>query len=101
MIKSELIKYLTEKNPHLYHQDLDRVVNIILDEITTALKNGGRVEIRGFGSFAVKSRKGRIGRNPRTGTAVTVDAKRLPAFRSSRDLLERLNGSDQQCSDKA
>lgn len=94
MIKSELIKYLTEKNPHLYHQDLDRVVNIILDEIATALKNGGRVEIRGFGSFAVKSRNGRIGRNPRTGSAVTVDAKRITAFRCSRELLQRLNQAD-------
>ena len=95
MIKSELIKHLTEKNPHLYHQDLERVVNIILDEMISALKNDGRVEIRGFGSFTVKSRNGRIGRNPRTGTAVTVDAKRIPAFRCSRDLLKRLNTSDQ------
>ena len=95
MIKSELIKHLTEKNPHLYHQDLERVVNIILDEMISALKNDGRVEIRGFGSFTVKSRNGRIGRNPRTGTAVTVDAKRIPAFRCSRDLVRRLNGSDQ------
>ena len=95
MIKSELIKYLSEKNPHLSHQDLERVVNIILDEMISALKNDGRVEIRGFGSFAIKSRNGRIGRNPRTGTAVTVDAKRIPAFRCSRDLLKRLNASDQ------
>ncbi len=94
MIKSELIKYLSEKNPHLYHQNLERVVNIILDEMISALKHGGRVEVRGFGSFTVKSRNGRIGRNPRTGTAVTVDAKRIPAFRCSRDLLQRLNETD-------
>ena len=92
MLKSELVQKLAEKTPHLYHQDLERVVNIVLDEITETLKAGGRVELRGFGSFTTKSRDGRVGRNPRTGASVVVDPKRVPYFRASKELLERMNG---------
>ena len=67
-------------------------MNIVLNEITETLKDGGRVELRGFGSFTTKSRGGRVGRNPRTGAAVVVEPKRAPYFRASRDLLERMNG---------
>ena len=91
MIKSEFVKKLADKNPHLYVQDFDRIVNIVLDEITTALREGGRVELRGFGAFTVKSRRARLGRNPRNGTAVDVGAKRIPAFRCGKDLHKRLN----------
>ena len=91
MIKSELAKKLADQYPHLYIQDVDRIVNIILDEITNALREGGRVELRGFGAFTIKSRKARLGRNPRTGTAVDIGAKRFPAFRCGKDLQQRLN----------
>ena len=91
MIKSELAKKLADKNPHLYIQDVDRVLNIVLDEITNALREGGRVELRGFGAFTVKSREARLGRNPRTGLAIDVGAKRIPAFRCGKDLHKRLN----------
>jgi len=91
MIKSEFVKKLADKNPHLYVQDVDRIVNIVLDEITTALREGGRVELRRFGAFTVKSRRARLGRNPRNSTAVDVGAKRIPAFRCGKDLHERLN----------
>lgn len=91
MIKSELAKKLADKNPHLYIQDADRIVNIVLDEITNALREGGRVELRGFGAFTVKSREARLGRNPRTGTAIDVGAKSIPAFRCGKDLHKRLN----------
>ena len=94
MLRSELAQKLAEKNPHLYYQDLERVVNIVLDEITKVLKDGGRVELRGFGSFTTMSRDGRIGRNPRTGAPVVVEPKLAPLFRTSRDLLERLNASE-------
>lgn len=94
MLKSELVQKLAEKNPHLYHQDLERIVNIVLNEITETLKDGGRVELRGFGAFTTKSRDGRVGRNPRTGAAVVVEPKRVPYFRASRDLLERLNEAE-------
>lgn len=91
MLRSQLVQKLAEKNPHLYHQDLERVVNVVLNEILEALKSDGRVELRGFGSFSTKSRNGRMGRNPRTGAAVVVEPKLAPFFRTSRDLLERMN----------
>ena len=91
MFKSEFVKKLADKNPHLYVEDVDRIVNIVLDEITTALREGGRVELRGFGAFTVKSRTARMGRSPRNGTAVDVGAKRIPVFRCGKDLHKRLN----------
>jgi len=72
MLKSELVQRLHAKNGHLYSQDIDKLVNIVLDEIANALKDGGRVELRG-------------------GSPVQVHAKRTPAFRCSKDLLKRLN----------
>jgi integration host factor beta subunit len=68
MIKSELIERIAEQNPHLYQRDVEKIVNAILDTITTALAQGDRVELRGFGVFAVKTRNARTGRNPRDGT---------------------------------
>jgi integration host factor subunit beta len=91
MLKSELIQKMAEKNTHLYAQDLDRIVNIVLGEIVQALKDGDRVELRGFGIFSVKARDGRKGRNPRTGTPVVVDAKRAPCFKLGKELHKRLN----------
>ncbi len=92
MTKAELILYLAEKNPHLYHRDVERIVSAIFDEITTALARGDRVELRGFGAFSVKRRDARIGRNPRTGEAVNVAEKRVPFFKTGKLLRERLNG---------
>ena len=67
MIKSELINKIAEENPHLFHRDVERIVATIFDEITSALVDGNRVELRGFGAFSVKTRPARMGRNPRTG----------------------------------
>jgi integration host factor subunit beta len=92
MTKSELILHLVEKNPHLYHRDVERIVSAIFDEITNALSQGDRVELRGFGAFSVKHRDARIGRNPRTGEAVNVAEKRVPFFKTGKLLRERLNG---------
>ncbi len=92
MTKSELILHLAEKNPHLYHRDVERIVTAIFDEITTALARGDRVELRGFGAFSVKQRAARLGRNPRTGEAVSVAKKRVPFFKTGKLLRERLNG---------
>jgi len=91
MTKSELIQRLAERNPHLYLRDVEKIVETIFDEITDALAHGDRVELRGFGAFSVKHREARIGRNPRTGEAVQVDAKRLPFFKTGKALRERLN----------
>ncbi len=92
MTKSELILSLAERNPHLYHRDVERIVSTIFDEITRALAQGDRVELRGFGAFSVKRREARIGRNPRTGESVNVAAKHVPFFKTGKQLRERLNG---------
>lgn len=91
MIKSELIQQIAEKNPHLYHRDLERVVQTILNEIVAALSHGHRVELRGFGAFSVRERDARTGRNPRTGDSVDVDSKRVPFFKTGKELRQRLN----------
>ncbi|MBN8520387.1 MAG: integration host factor subunit beta [Alphaproteobacteria bacterium] len=92
MTKSELIQKLAERNPHLFLRDIEKIVDTIFEEITSALVKGDRVELRGFGAFSVKSRDARTGRNPRTGETVKVDAKRLPFFKTGKGLRERLNG---------
>ena len=91
MIKSELIQKLADDNPHLYQRDVERIVSAVFDEITDALANGDRVELRGFGAFSVKERDARIGRNPRTGESVEVPAKRAPFFKTGKDLRDRMN----------
>lgn len=91
MTKSELVLRLAEKNPHLYMKDLEKVVTTIVDEISEALSNGDRVELRGFGAFSVKRRDPRVGRNPRTGETVTVPVKYSPHFKTGKALHERLN----------
>ncbi|MDX7950719.1 integration host factor subunit beta [Lichenihabitans sp. Uapishka_5] len=94
MIKSELVQRLTEKNPHLYLRDIEKIVNAILDEVTNALTTGNRVELRGFGAFSVKKRDARLGRNPRTGAHVDVDEKMVPFFKTGKEMRERLNLED-------
>jgi integration host factor subunit beta len=91
MTKSELIQNLADANPHLYQRDVERIVTTVFDEITTALANGHRVELRGFGAFSVKERGSRVGRNPRSGEVVNVPAKRIPSFKTGKQLREKLN----------
>ncbi|MEM9330313.1 MAG: integration host factor subunit beta [Pseudomonadota bacterium] len=91
MIKSELVQVIADKNPHLYHRDVENVVNAILDEITEALAEGNRVELRGFGAFSVKNRPPRQARNPKTGEKVSVEEKWVPFFKTGKELRERLN----------
>ena len=93
MTKSELITRLAADNPHLYQRDVERIVSTIFDEITGALAQGDRVELRGFGAFSVKQRGSRTGRNPRTGATVEVDSKHIPYFKTGKQLREKLNGS--------
>lgn len=91
MIKSELISAISSENPHLYQRDVEHIVNAILDAITDALARGDRVELRGFGAFSVKNRPARTGRNPRTGTQVSVAEKYVPFFKTGKEMRERLN----------
>ncbi|GAD59085.1 integration host factor subunit beta [Brevundimonas sp. BAL450] len=93
MIKSQLIEKLAAENTHLTQAEVERVVNIVLDRMIDAMSGGGRVELRGFGAFSVRSRPARAGRNPRTGEAVEVPAKSVPFFKSGKELRERLNAS--------
>ena len=91
--ESELLARLAEANPHLYSRDIERIVGTIFDTISTALAEGNRVELRGFGAFSVKHRPARMGRNPRTGEAVPVAEKYVPFFKTGKELRDRLNSS--------
>jgi integration host factor subunit beta len=91
VIKSELIRRIAERNPHLYQRDVENIVKAILDEITAALSRGDRVELRGFGAFSVKKRNARLGRNPRTGEHVPVTEKCVPFFKTGKEMRQRLN----------
>jgi|TARA_B110000438_G_scaffold293374_1_gene333136 integration host factor subunit beta len=92
MTKSELIACIAERNPHLFQRDVERIVSTIFDEISAALSRGDRVELRGFGAFSVKHRDSRVGRNPRTGEAVSVAEKAVPYFKTGKQLRDLLNG---------
>ena len=91
MIISELVQKIASRNPHLYQRDVENIVNAILNEIAEALTRGDRVELRGFGAFSTKQRKSRVGRNPRTGAHVAVEEKRVPFFKTGKEMRERLN----------
>ena len=93
MIRSELIQKIADENPHLYQRDVERIVNTIFDEVTSAMSRGDRVELRGFGAFSVKQRDARVGHNPRTGETVKVDEKHVPFFKTGKLLRDRLNGN--------
>jgi integration host factor subunit beta len=91
MTKSELILKLADANPHLYQRDIETLVATVFEEITHALENGNRVELRGFGAFSTKQREARTGRNPRTGDSVMVIEKSIPFFKAGKQLRERMN----------
>jgi integration host factor subunit beta len=91
MIKSELVQRISLASPHLYQRDVEKVVNAIVDEISAAMARGDRVELRGFGTFAVKIWPARTARNPRTGALVEVRQKRFPFFRTAKEMRERVN----------
>ena len=91
MTKSGLIERVAELTPHISKKDTEVVVNTIFDSMTEALKQGERIEIRGFGSFTVREYKSYSGRNPRTGKPVPVPEKRLPFFKVGKELKELVN----------
>ena len=88
MIRSELLQALSAQNPELRPEEVDHVVDIFFDEIAARLAEGGRVELRGFGTFSTKLRQARTGRNPRTGEALDIKAARLPKFRAGKALKD-------------
>jgi integration host factor subunit beta len=91
MIKSELVECAMLAHPGLYHRHAEIAVDAVLDAIADALANGNRVEIRGFGVFSAKERRSRLAYNPRTGQSVSVEARRVPMFRASKETREALN----------
>jgi integration host factor subunit beta len=91
MTKSDLIERVATRVPHISKKDTEVVVNTIFDSMTEALRRGARIEIRGFGSFQVKIREAREGRNPKTGEEVRIPAKRTPFFKVGKELKERID----------
>ena len=91
MTRSELISKLAQEFPQYTQVEIEKVVTLFFNEVSSALIRGDRVELRGFGTFSTKERKARKGRKPRTGEAVEVDEKRVPYFKAGKQLKERLN----------
>ena len=102
MIRSELVAALARENPGLrleevekavgaFFDEIERVADVFFDEIAQRLADDGRVELRGFGAFSTRERDSRKGRNPRTGEAVEVPAKRVPYFKPGKEMRARLN----------
>ncbi|MDX1320997.1 MAG: integration host factor subunit beta [Oceanospirillum sp.] len=91
MTKSELIEQITLKQPELSAKEVEAAVRILLEQITDTLATGGRVEIRGFGSFSLHYREPRTGRNPKTGAAVDLTGKFVPHFKPGKELREQVD----------
>jgi len=93
MTKSGLIEEVARRTPHISKKDTEVVVNTIFDSMIEALRSGDRIEIRGFGSFQVKIREARDGRNPKTGEPVHISAKRTPFFKVGKELKEMVDNA--------
>jgi len=91
MTKSELIEQLSINNDQLNKRESELIVNTIFDSIGSELMQGGRVEIRGFGSFTIRSRDAREARNPKSGDVVMIPEKKTPFFKTGKELRERVN----------
>ncbi len=91
MTRFDLIEHIAFRFSQLQHKDAELSVKVILDAMSNVLFKGGRVEIRGFGSFALNHRPPRKGRNPKTGSTVMVPAKYVPHFKAGKELRERVD----------
>lgn len=91
MTRSDLIDALAARFPALVRNDADTTVKLILETISSTLTSGGRIEIRGFGSFELKYRKPRIGRNPKSGDQVKVPGRCVPHFKAGKEMRERVD----------
>jgi integration host factor subunit beta len=95
MTKAELVEEVA-RNTELTKKHAELIVNTVFESIVDSLKDGEKIELRGFGSFRIRSRGSRIGRNPKTGATVQVPPKRIPYFKPGKDLRELLNTSGQR-----
>ena len=91
IVKSKLLKQLSDNYPNFLKKDLKKLINIILNEIKLALKRGDRVELRGFGIFSTNIQKTRISRNPKTGEKVNTPEKKTIHFKMAKELFKKLN----------
>ena len=91
MTKSELIDAVAKQQSHLAHQDIELAIKCMLEQLNQTLAAGGRIEIRGFGSFSLHYRPPRQGRNPKTGTSVLLTGKYVPHFKPGKELRDRVN----------
>lgn len=96
MMKSELIEALAQKQNHLAYKDVELAVKNILEQMSSALSAGERIEIRGFGSFSLHFRPPRAGRNPKTGESVQLSSKYVPHFKPGKELRERVDAMFQE-----
>ena len=96
IVKSKLLKQLSNNYPNFLKKDLEKFTNIILYEIKRALKRGDRVELRGFGIFSTNTQKARISRNPKTGEKVNTPEKKTIHFKMSKDLFKKLNNNNEE-----
>ncbi len=93
MTKSELVDIISNRQDQITRREAEVVVNTVFSAIGEALTRGERVELRGFGSFYIKQRNPRIGRNPKTGATVQVPAKVVPQFKPGKELRERVDNA--------
>ena len=91
IVKSKLLKQLSNNYPNFLKKDLEKLTNIILDEIKKALERGDRVELRGFGIFSTNIQKARISRNPKTGEKVNTPKKKTIHFKMAKELFKKIN----------
>lgn len=94
MTKSELIEQLARRQTQLAYRDVELAVKSILEHMANTLSNGERIEIRGFGSFALHFRPPRVGRNPKSGDPVSLPAKYVPHFKPGKELRERVDNNN-------
>ena len=93
MTKSELIDHIAGNQTQLSSKDVELAIKAILEYMSQVLSGGGRIEIRGFGSFSLHYRVARVGRNPKTGTPVALSGKYVPHFKPGKELRDRVNNS--------
>ncbi len=101
MTKREIIEELLARQQRFSRRDSETTVNAMFDAMAKVLARGDRIELRGFGSFGVKQRRARQGRNPKTGALVAVEAKRVPFFRAGKELRIEVNGTAQERSSQS
>ena len=93
MTRSELIEAVASKAANFTKKDVEMIISTLFQSIAESLSKGDKIEIRGFGSFKVKKRNARSGRNPKSGVGIRVDAKKVPFFKAGKELKERVNTS--------